>query len=104
MELRPGLYETLITNDLAASIAGLPDELVDRRSLTMAEAADRIALYLGEEVNRALAGVPDDERVGVSLALAQRLFDELAQLAPADPASRITQPGEVLHAVLSRRP
>lgn len=104
MELGPGLYETLITTELAALIAALPDELVERRALSMAEAADRIGLYLNAEINRALADVPEDDRVAVSVRVAQHLFDDLGQLARVDAASRITDTGQVLRAVLSRRP
>ncbi|WP_438029780.1 hypothetical protein [Sorangium sp. So ce233] len=37
------------------------------RPLRVAEAADRIALHLGRIVQRAIAGVPDKERVSVGL-------------------------------------
>ena len=100
MELCPGPYETLITTELAALIAALPDELVERRALSMAETADHIGLHLNGEINRALADVPDDDRVGISVRVAQRLFDDLSHLARVDTASRITATGQVFRAVL----
>lgn len=104
MELLPGLYESLVTDELAARVAALSDDLVEQRSLAPGEAADRIALYLSREITRALADVADDDRVAVSLQIAQRLFDELAGLTQVDAASRVTDTGWVLRSVLSRRP
>jgi superfamily II DNA or RNA helicase/HKD family nuclease len=104
VELRPGLYEALVTNELASLLGAIPDELAEQRQLASAEAADRIALYLSREIKRALAGVGDDDRVAVSLRVAQRLFDELGLIASVDPAARLTDTGNVLRAVFSRRP
>ena len=104
MELRPGLYEALVTNEITAALEAVPDELAERRALAAAEAADRISLYLSGEIKRALTDVPDDDRVAVSLRVAERLFDELGLLAPIEPAARITETGQILRAVLARRP
>lgn len=104
MDLRPGLYEALVTNEITTALEAIPGELTERRALAAAEAADRISIYLSAEVKRALTDVPDDDRVAVSLRVAQRLFDELGLLAPVEPAARITETGQVLRAVLTRRP
>lgn len=104
MELRPGLYEALVTDALATALDAVPEDLVERRTLATAEAADRIALHLSTQVRRALIDVPDDDRVAVSLRVAQRLFDELAVLTGADPATRVTDSGQVLRSLRLRRP
>lgn len=104
MELRPGLYEAMVTAELAGLLESIAPELVDQRTLAAPEAADRVALYLSGEIKRALAGVADGDRVTVGFRVAQRLFDELGLLAPVDPGARITDSGQVLRAVLSRRP
>lgn len=104
MELRPSVYEALVTAELAALLSGLADDEVDQRTLATAEAADRIALYLSGEIRRALAGVSDHNRVAVGVQVAQRLFDELGLLADVDPTARLTDTGNVLRAILTRRP
>ena len=76
MDLRPGLYEALVTVEVAALLEGVPDDLADRRALATAEAADRIALYLSGEIKRALADVADDDRVAVSQRRTTRLTEQ----------------------------
>src|SRR5690348_9185115 len=99
MDLRPGLYESLVTNEIATALDAVPDELIERRTLAADEAADRIALYLSREVRRSLTDVHDDDRVAVGLRVAQRLFDELGLLAPVEPAARAADSGDILRAV-----
>lgn len=92
-----GLYETLITEALAAELAALPSSLTpERADLHRAEAADRIALHLSRVVERALAALPDKDRVRIGTALARDVIDlvvtqtdaaALATERPTDPAS-----------------
>ena len=104
MELPPGLYESLVTDEIAAALAEMPSGVAEQRRLSPAEAADRIALYIGREVDRALRAVADEDRVTVGLRVAQQLFDALAKLPAVDPAARVTDTGQVLRAVLDRLP
>ena len=64
MEDKPrGLYETLITEALAARLRELDRRLhVHSDDLRPADAADRIALHLGRIVQRALGAVEDGRR------------------------------------------
>lgn len=104
-ELRPGLHESLITEGLAARLAAIERRLVpERRALRSAEAADRIALHLGRQIERALTDVRDEDRVERGLAVAHALLGRLADLIETDPSELPADPAEVLHSVAPRRP
>ena len=102
-----GLYEVLITEALNAQLGDLGDRLEVRRSdLRPAEAADRIALHLARVIQRVVAAVSDEDRVGVSVALARRLIEQVdATVAGADvlPDSPL-EPGSVLRSLVGMRP
>ena len=106
-ESRRGLYEVLITDALAQGLRDL-DSCLEVRSekLRAAEAADRIALHLGRLVERALAGVPDKERVDRGVTLARELIEHIentitdAEVLPESPI----KPAAMLHAILGRLP
>lgn len=73
-----GLYETLITDALAARLTELEAHLhVLRSDLRPAEAADRIALHLGRVVLRAIASIDDRNRVKLGIDLARHLISEI---------------------------
>lgn len=107
MSLTRGLYETLITEALRARLEALAQgSSPDDGDLHSAEAADRVALHLSRVVERALAAVPDGERVRVATRLAREVIDRvvaetetqaLANERPVDPA-------RVLRAVRDVRP
>jgi superfamily II DNA or RNA helicase/HKD family nuclease len=104
-ELGPGLYEALITEGLRAQLDALADRLPVRvRDLRAAEAPDRIALHLSQQIQSALAAVGDAERVGVGLRVARALLDRLAQLVTVDSTAIPADPAAVLHAVMRRLP
>ncbi|WP_437650357.1 DUF3427 domain-containing protein [Sorangium sp. So ce362] len=104
---RRGLYEILITEALASGLRELDASLEARTgALRAAEAADRIALHLGRIVQRAIAGVPDQERVSVGVGLARRLLaqiDEVIAGAEVQPDAPV-EPGMVLRAIVGRQP
>lgn len=105
VELGPGLYEVLITEGLRAELDELADRLpVRERGLQAAEAADRIALYLSRQVERALADVGEDARVELGIRVARAVLGGLHELVPADPESLPVDPGRVLHSILRRWP
>ncbi|MFZ0834777.1 MAG: DEAD/DEAH box helicase family protein, partial [Mycobacterium sp.] len=99
----PGIYEVLVTEALRPHLEPL-GRLARKRSLHTAEAADRIALHLGREIERSLAAVNDSDRVQVGIQVARELIGRLAEFVDTDKAETPTEPGEVLHAILQRRP
>ena len=109
--LPPGLYEVLVTEVLAEQLAGIEGRLVARTDgVRSAEVADRVALHLGRVVERAIASVGDEERVGVAVAVARDLvasLDELVAVRARPPGvllERPVEPGEVLRSITTRRP
>jgi superfamily II DNA or RNA helicase/HKD family nuclease len=104
-DLGPGLYETLVTEGLQARLGETADRFpTKRRALRPAEAADRIALHLGRQIERSLADVGDEERVRIGLVVARALLDRLGELVDVDSAAIPLDPASVLHAIFRRRP
>jgi superfamily II DNA or RNA helicase/HKD family nuclease len=111
-DLPPGLYEALVTEALRDRIDALAVGLHPQRgALDTADAADRIALHIARQVERALRDVPEGRRVAVGLLLTRVLLDRMRGVAGAesaevafDPREALADPGEVLHAVAGRRP
>ena len=102
-----GLYELLLTEELAAALERLDRSLVPRtEGLRAADAADRIALHLGQVVRRALGMVPDGRRVEAGVELARALIAQIdAELERAEVAGEVpARPGAVLRALLGRQP
>lgn len=105
-ELPPGLYDVLVTAGLAESIADVDARLIEQVELHRAEASNRIALHLGREIERAIATVPDSDRVEVGIAVARAVLQKLTELTEIDrldpevPAS----PGKVLKAITTLLP
>lgn len=102
-----GLYEVLVTELLAEGLAdqeliGIPD-LGDLRN---AEAADRIALHMGELIQRAIDGAPDEDRASVGIQLAQRLISEILSHVGDDKLTgvRLASTAKVLRAIRARLP
>jgi superfamily II DNA or RNA helicase len=103
-DMHSGLYEVLITEELHARLGSLGPQ-ARTRSLHTAEAADRIALHLSREIERSLAAVNDSDRVQVGIHVARDLIARLAEIVQqADTSATPVEPGEVLHAILQRRP
>jgi hypothetical protein len=104
-ELGPGLYESLITEGLRVHVAELSAQLpVDERPLHTADAADRIAWHVSQQVERALLDVSDEHRVRIGVQVARALLERLGDLVNVDRQSMPVDPGAVLHAILSRNP
>ncbi|WP_437310913.1 DUF3427 domain-containing protein [Sorangium sp. So ce388] len=104
---RRGLYEILVTEAVASGLRDLDASLeASTGALRPAEAADRVALHLSRIVQRAIAGVPDAERVGVGVGLARRIVDQIeeaivgAEVRPDAPV----EPATVLRAIAGRQP
>ena len=105
----PGLYETLLTESLAAELQGLADGLREHREqLRAAEAADRLSLHLARIVKRLVAAVDERHRVALGVKLTRHLVTYLRNISDTrlpgttgavTPADRPTQPGEILEAI-----
>lgn len=91
-----GLYESLVTEALAARLEALPaDRGASTDALRTAEAADRIAWHISSVVERAIEMLPESQRTAVGVELARSLVDrvvegtaveELSDQRPSDPA------------------
>ncbi len=102
-----GLYESLVTEALAARLEALPrDRLAQAESLRTAEAADRIAWHIASVVERAIEMLPESKRAEAGAALARSLVarvvnaTEVTELADES----LREPPEVLRAVSRLRP
>ena len=74
-----GLYETLVTEGLAASLNDLPDEYRPLAgALRSADAADRLAFHIASVVERAIEMLPESKRLQVGTALSRLLVDQIA--------------------------
>ncbi len=89
-ELTPGIYERLITEGLRAQLDELANKMpVVARPLNSADASDRIAWHVSQQVERALL-----DRLG-----------ELVDVdVDVDQQARLADPASVQHAILRRNP
>jgi len=78
--LHPGLYDLLVTAGLAERLESLDERLIQKTGLHRAEAANRVALHVSREIERAIASVPDNERVETGIAVAHALLAKLTEL------------------------
>jgi superfamily II DNA or RNA helicase/HKD family nuclease len=102
-----GLYETLMTEALAARLEHADDEAAAATAaLRTAEAADRLALHIAGVVERAISDLPDEQRVALGAELAGRIVDLLASGSGRAPLAveRPLQPAAVLTGYRGRRP
>ena len=104
-ELGPGIFERLITEGLRAQLKDLAIHMpVDERPLNSADASDRIAWHVSQQVERALLDVGDEHRVRIGLQVARALLDRLSELVDVDQQAMLAEPASVLHAILRRNP
>ncbi|MEX1105043.1 MAG: DUF3427 domain-containing protein [Ilumatobacteraceae bacterium] len=101
-----GLYESLITTALAAGLEGVDTRLIDRAGLHRAEVANRVALHLSRQIERAVAAVPEGDRVDMAVDLVRAV---LAQLSTAVERTdfgteEIVRPASVLRAITTFQP
>lgn len=101
----PGIYEVLVTEALHPYLASLDSRSRKTRPLHTAEAADRIALHVSRVLEQSLAAVNDKDRIQVGIRVARDLIERLAEaVRDTDTSATPVDPGEVLHAILRRRP
>ncbi len=104
-DLGPGLFESLVTEGLRAQLAEIDERLLpEDHALRSAEAPDRIAWHLSQQIQRALADVSEDDRVAVGVQVARDLLLRLGELVATDPQELLVDPAQVLHAIVQRRP
>ena len=103
-ELEPGLYEALVTDELAARLATLEHVTPQQGELDTAEAPDRIASHISRQIERALRDVKEGDRLEVGTAVARELLTRLADLTDQEPQDLPVYPATVLHAILGTRP
>lgn len=105
---RRGLYEALVTEELARALDDLEQHLVEsRRPVHSAEVADRVALHLSRVVRRVIErqGVANRSEVAAEIGrevvrlLAQRVGDADAVLQ-----ERPVAPAELLESIARKRP
>ncbi|MDP6407893.1 MAG: DUF3427 domain-containing protein [Planctomycetota bacterium] len=102
-----GLYESLITDALEASLEQLEQcHAARRHPLHPAEAPNRIALHLGRIIERSLQDVPDKERVAEGVDLARGLIDHISRtITDSNPeGDRPIGAGEMLGAIAAKLP
>jgi superfamily II DNA or RNA helicase len=105
-DLRPGLYEDLISRRLAVRLARLEADLVEKRGLEAAEAEAFVARYVSLLVRRALAsrGGQDEDRVRRVRDLANAVIRAIHEHAAdaLDYDEEIDEASELLLAVMER--
>lgn len=95
----------LLDEGLAARLGVVDQRLVDHAPLRPADAADRIALHLARQIERAVASQPENERVEVGIDIARRLLTELVELARGRATAELPlENGDVLQAINSFNP
>jgi superfamily II DNA or RNA helicase/HKD family nuclease len=103
-----GLYESLITEALNGELAELASNQHQVRSeLRAVEAPDRLALYLGKIIERAIASLDERERAQTGVLIARRLIETLCEILPNDrvsPSDRPIQPAMVLRSITTALP
>lgn len=106
--LRRGLYESLITEALATrldQVAATQHPQIDE--LRVAEAADRIAWHIAAVIEKAVALLPEDERVAIGIRLARQLIEHIVNGAPASADlldERPDRAARILRAIRNSKP
>ena len=111
MESTPsaGLYETLLTARVQQLLHQLPeDQLVaDLANLVNAEASDRVSRHISHLLAQAIEAIPESHRAQSAVQLATDVLGHLQTLVGSsfDLQSEVPlDPGQVLQAILRRRP
>ncbi|SCL34928.1 ATP-dependent helicase IRC3 [Micromonospora pallida] len=97
-----GVYEHLITHELADRLRQVDPALVEHGELEPAEAPDILARHIASLARRALRAVPGgDDRLARQVELANRLADAVADLNPdaVSPGDQVVDTRNLLHAI-----
>ncbi|MBN6056084.1 DUF3427 domain-containing protein [Nonomuraea sp. RK-328] len=107
-DLQPGVYQHLITRELDGLLRAVSDrELIDRRSLDIADSHETLARHLGALTRRALRSVRgenDTERLARQVEIVNRVAGLIGDLVPeaAAPDELVEAAEELLGIVRSR--
>ncbi len=101
---RAGLYETLVTEQLADQIEGVSEDLVSVRDLKPDEVPDRLALHVAKLIEGVLSDVPEEDRAAAGNALVHSIVGQLGQMFETDSRDDLAEPASILRAVLLRNP
>ncbi|MEV4580246.1 DUF3427 domain-containing protein [Nonomuraea jabiensis] len=107
-DLRPGVYQHLITRELDGLLRAVPDrDLVDRRSLDLADSHETLARHLAALTRRALRSVRgenDAVRLARQVEIVNRVADLIGDLVPeaASPEEMVEAAEELLGVARSR--
>ena len=91
-DLYPGLYDHPLSESTLQALSQLPAELHQLSALDPAEAPQRLARYLRQLSETALASLSEAQRQQQQLALVNRIVGLLHQQAPS-----AISPGDQLH-------
>jgi len=85
-EIAAGIYEALLTVELAGSLTSTPAELVQLQPLDPADSHVVLTRHLAAAISRALQSVPGTEqnRVAAQVELANRIATAVGELSPPD--------------------
>ncbi|MEG3632176.1 DUF3427 domain-containing protein [Micromonospora palythoicola] len=101
-DLERGIYEHLITHELASRLQHLGSALVQRAKLDPSDAPDALARHIAALAHRALHAVPaDDDKLSRQVDLANRIAEAIAALSPKAAAGQdqVIDARKLLHAI-----
>jgi HKD family nuclease len=106
----PGLYEILVTESLAVDLDEIAGDLIARKPLHQAEAADRLALHVARVLERTFGSLPEKDRVKLGVAIARELLTNaqraVQQALDSDESIDVELPSEaaeLLHGIWRRQ-
>jgi superfamily II DNA or RNA helicase len=106
VDLPTGLYEELVTRELAQRLHALDAELIDRASLDATDAHELLARHVEQLMRRALRAIGSDDPDGTirQVELTNQIAQAIAALAPdaATTNDLIADSRELLHALTDR--
>ncbi|MER5703841.1 DUF3427 domain-containing protein [Micromonospora sp. NPDC002296] len=101
-DLERGIYEHLVTHQLAGQLHHLDSALVQHRPLDPADSHKHLTRHLATLISRALEAVPKgDDKLHRQVDLANRLATAIADLNPdaAGPSDHVSDARNLLHAI-----
>ncbi|MEX2553033.1 MAG: DUF3427 domain-containing protein [Actinomycetota bacterium] len=103
--MRPGVYEQLVTEELARLLGEFDANLVLREGLDIADAHEVLARHLGLLAKQALRSVPSGspESLLEQVRLANLIASAIASLSPGpEAADLVAESANILHAIAAR--
>jgi len=103
--MKPGVYEQLVTEELARLLGEFDASLVSREPLDIADAHEVLARHLGLLAKYAIRSVPAGSAMALleQVLLANRIAQAIATLSPGpEAADLIPESADILHAIAAR--